>query len=91
MLTVLAGKEIFDTVVKILLTLALAGLLIGLLPASPFPAIIESISEFPYLGYLNWFFPVGKCLSALTAWGVCMGVWYGIQWIFRQLNIISAA
>ena len=91
MIEILAGKQIFETVVKILVTLAIAAILIGILPASPFPAIIEVIAEFPYIGYLNWFFPVGKCLAALTAWATCMGVWYGISWIFRQLNIISAA
>ena len=79
----------FDTIVKIILTLAVAGILIAILPISPFQAVVESLEELPYLGYLNWFFPVGRCISVLTAWGVAIGVYYGISWILRQLDIIG--
>jgi hypothetical protein len=87
---VLAGKQIVDTIVKILLTLAIATILIAILPISPFQAIFDTMSELPYISYFNWFFPVGRCLTALTAWGACMGIWYGISWIFRQLDIIGS-
>lgn len=80
----------FDTIVKILLTLAVAGILIAILPISPFQAVIQTLDELPYLGYLNWFFPVGRCISVLTAWGVAIGVYYGISWILRQLDIIGS-
>lgn len=86
---VLAGKQIVDTIIKILLTLAIATILIGILPVSPFQSIIQSMEQLPYINYFNWFFPVGKCLTALSAWAVCIGIWYGIQWIFRQLDIVS--
>lgn len=89
--SILAGKQIVDTIVKILLTLAIATILIAILPVSPFRAIIESMDELPYIGYFNWFFPVGRCLTALSAWGVAIGIWYGISWIFRQLDIVSKA
>ena len=56
---------VVDTIVKILITLALAGILISILPASPFPAIIESLSELPMIGYINWFIPVGKFVGTL--------------------------
>lgn len=79
----------FDTIVKILLTLAVAGILIAILPISPFQSIVESIGSTPYLGYLNWFFPVGRCLTALMAWATAIGVFYGISWILRQLGIIG--
>ena len=87
--TVLAGKQVVDTIVKILLTLAIATILIAILPVSPFTSMISAMAELPYISYFNWFFPVGKCLSALTAWAACMGVYYGIAWIFRQLDIIG--
>ena len=83
------GGQIFDTIVKILLTMAIATILIAILPVSPFQSIIESMSELPYISYFNWFFPVGKCLTALSAWAVAIGIYYGIAWIFRQLDIIS--
>ena len=83
------GGQIFDTIVKILLTIAIATVLIAILPVSPFQNFIQSLSEFPYIGYFNWFFPVGRCLTTLAAWAAALGVWYGIAWIFRQLDIIS--
>ena len=79
----------FDTIVKILLTLAVAGILIAILPVSPFQAVIESIGSTPYLSYLNWFFPVGRCLTVLMAWASAIGLFYGIAWILRQLGIIG--
>lgn len=85
------GGQIVDTIVKILLTLVLGVVLIGLLPASPFQGFISEISPIigQYIGYINWVFPVGKCLTVLTAWGVCIGLYYGIAWILRQLDIVS--
>lgn len=88
--TILAGKQIVDTIVKILLTLAIATILIAILPVSPFKGMIETMGELPYISYFNWFFPVGRCLTALTAWGVAIGIYYGIAWIFRQLDIIGS-
>lgn len=85
------GGQIFDTIVKILLTLAIATILIAILPVSPFKSIIQSMEQLPYINYFNWFFPVGKCLTALAAWAVAMGIWYGIAWIFRQLDIVGKA
>lgn len=83
--------QIVDTIVKILLTLAIASILIAILPVSPFQNFIEALGELPYIGYFNWFFPVGRCLTTLAAWATCLGIWYGISWIFRQLDIISKA
>lgn len=79
-----------DTIVKIVLTLAVAGILIGLLPPSPFPAIIESISALPMLGYINWFFPIGTAIGILGSWAAAIVVFYGISWILRQLGIIGS-
>lgn len=83
------GGQVVDTIVKIFLTIAIASIVIALLPASPFTGMIESLGEMPYLGYFNWFFPVGRILTTITAWAVCMGVYYGIAWILRQFDIIS--
>ena len=78
-----------DTIVKIVLTLAVAGILIGLLPPSPFPAIIQQIEQLPMISYVNWFFPVGQAVGILTVWGSAILVFYGISWILRQLGIIG--
>ena len=79
-----------DSIVKIVLTLAVAGILIGLLPDSPFPAIIDQIAQLPMIGYINWFFPVGQALGILASWGSAILVFYGISWILRQLGIIGS-
>lgn len=79
-----------DTIVKIVLTLAVAGILIGLLPDSPFPAIIAQLEELPMIGYINWFFPIGQAIGILASWGSAILVFYGIAWILRQLGIIGS-
>lgn len=79
-----------DTIVKIIVTLALATILFAILPVSPFQGVIDTLAETPYLGYLNWFFPVGRCLTLMVGWCSAIGVFYGIQWILRQLGIIGA-
>lgn len=82
--------NLIDTIVKIVLTLAVAGILIGLLPPSPFPAIIESIAALPMISYINWFFPVGQAIGILSSWAAAIVVFYGISWILRQLGIIGS-
>lgn len=79
----------FDTIVKILLTIAAAGILVGLLPASPFAPMIEAMGQIPYLSYVNWFLPIAQIATTAAAWAVCMGAYYVIAWILRQLNIVS--
>lgn len=78
-----------ETIIKILVTIALAGILIGLLPKSPFTVIIQSIEQIPYLAELNWFFPVNRCIAALMAWASAIGIYYAVGWILRQLDIIG--
>lgn len=79
----------FDTIIKILITIAAAGILIGLLPASPFAPVISAMGQIPYLSYLNWFFPVAQIVTTAAAWAACMGAYYVIAWILRQLDIVS--
>lgn len=81
--------NLIDSIVKIVLTLAVAGILIGLLPPSPFSGIIDQIGQLPMIGYINWFFPIGQAVGILTAWGSAILVFYGISWILRQLGIIG--
>lgn len=86
----LKGFQTVDVIVKILLTLSIAGILIAILPVSPFQGVIDALEATPYLGYLNWFFPVGRCLTVMISWGSAILVFYGISWILRQLNIIGS-
>lgn len=79
-----------ETIIKILVTVALAGIVIALLPASPFTAIINTLDEIPWIGELNWFIPVGRIIGVTTVWAsVCIS-YFAISWILRQLDIIGA-
>lgn len=89
LLAALKGLQAVDVVVKILLTVAIAAIIIAILPVSPFQSVVQSLSETPYLGYLNWFFPIGRCLTVLVSWGIAIGTFYGVSWILRQLDIIG--
>lgn len=73
-------KEILDA----LLDAALA-----LLPASPFAAHIQALGGLPYLGYLNWFIPVGTFLAIGTSWLGAVGIFYLVQIILRWIKAIE--
>lgn len=63
--------------------------LLSFLPDSPFAEFITSISELPYLSYLNWFVPVGTFIAIGTAWLVAIGVFYIYQAILRWAKVIG--
>lgn len=86
------GSQILEPIVKIIVTLAIGAVIIALLPESPFPAMIEQFQASglsTYVGYINYFFPVGKCITALTVWATAMMIYYAYAWILRQFDIIS--
>ena len=59
-----------DSLFKIALTLSIGLMLIAVLPISPFQNFVNELNGVPYLSYLNWFFPVGKCLALLGVWTI---------------------
>ena len=60
----------------------------SVLPLSPFQQFISEIGSFEYLGWLNWFFPVGDCLTVLSAWLTAIGVFYLYSIILRWIKAI---
>lgn len=66
----------------------LAGLL-SALPLSPFTEIISSLEAMPFLGYLNWFIPVGTFLKIGSAWLTAIGLYYLYSVIARWVKLIS--
>lgn len=79
-----------DSLYKIALTASIGLILIACLPISPFQSFVNELNGVPYLAYLNWFFPVGKCLAAMTIWTMAISLYYGYQWILRQLGITGS-
>lgn len=63
------------------------------LPISPFQKFIASWEGInvirPYLGYVNWFIPIGQCLVFLTGWLVAIAFFYAIMAALRYLNIVD--
>lgn len=60
-----------------------------LVPTSPFRGIIDSIGSFEYLGWLNWFFPVGPCLAVLSVWVGVIASYTIVSALLRWAKIIA--
>ena len=60
----------------------------AVLPTSPFRGLIDSIGSFEYLGWLNWFFPVGECLAVLVAWVAVISTYYLYSIVLRWIKAI---
>lgn len=63
--------------------------LLDVLPLSPFQEYISNFSSLPYLGWLNWFFPVGDCLVVMLTWLGAVGLFYLYSILMRWLKMIG--
>lgn len=63
--------------------------LVQLLPTSPFRPFLSQFAELPYLGWLNWFFPVRGALAVTAAWLVAVGLFYLYSVIMRWIKLIG--
>ena len=63
--------------------------ILDLLPTSPFQEFVEQFSSLPYLGWLNWFFPVGDCLVVMAVWLTAVGLFYLYSILMRWLKMIG--
>lgn len=63
--------------------------IVRLLPTSPFAEFIDRFASLPYLGWLNWFFPVGECLTVMAAWLVAYGLFLLYSVIMRTVRLID--
>lgn len=68
----------------------LVSFFVYLFPRSPVSAFVAHIQSFPYLGYLNWFLPIGTCVQIMGAWLVAIGGYYGVMIIWRFFKIVGA-
>lgn len=60
-----------------------------LLPLSPFRPYIEQFQDLPYLGVLNWFFPIKEALVVMAAWLSVIALHYMYAAILRWLKILG--
>ena len=68
---------------------AFAKAIIQVLPLSPFRQFIDWFADVPYLGYLNWFLPIGAFVKIGTAWLVAIGSFYIYSIVLRWIKAIS--
>lgn len=62
---------------------------ISLLPSSPFATVFAQIGNLPYLGYLNWFVPVGQILGVMTVWLAAIATYYLYSVFMRWIKLIG--
>ena len=67
----------------------LADKILDVLPLSPFQDFIAEFQSLPYLGWLNWLFPVGDCLVVMTAWLGAVGLFYLYSIVMRWVKMIG--
>lgn len=73
-------KQILDKFLDVLLSL---------LPLSPFAEPIAALTDIPYLGYINYFFPLGDCIKIGIAWTTAIGIYYLYSVIARWVKLIA--
>lgn len=59
------------------------------LPLSPFRDFLADIADIPYLGYLNWFVPVGDILVVLAAWLGAVALFQLYSIVMRWVKVIG--
>ncbi len=62
---------------------------INLFPVSPFLPAIRELGSFPYLGYLNWFMPIGNFVKIGSLWLTAIGVYYAWSVIARWVKLLQ--
>lgn len=68
---------------------ALLNAVLGLLPRSPFASWIDSFSPPAWIGWLNWFFPVGRCMAIMAVWLVAVALYYAYSIILRWIKVVG--
>ncbi len=68
---------------------AFANAIISALPLSPFQPYISEFSSLPYMGYVNWFLPIGKCIIIGASWGAAIGLFYLYSIVMRWVKMFG--
>ena len=59
------------------------------LPTSPFVSFIDAMDNLPYLGWLNWFIPVGSIIAIGEAWLISVGLFDLYSIVLRWVKAIE--
>lgn len=63
--------------------------LVEVLPTSPFADFVSDFAGLPWLGVLNWFFPVRECLIVMAAWLGAITLFYLYSIVMRWVKMIG--
>jgi hypothetical protein len=63
--------------------------IISVLPVSPFAPFLTMFKDLPFLGYLNWFIPVGTIVKVGLAWLAAIALFYIYSIIMRWVKMIG--
>lgn len=66
-----------------------ANSLASVLPRSPFSQFLAQFENLPFLGFINWFIPIGTCIDILLAWLSAIALFYLYSIALRWLKAIS--
>lgn len=67
----------------------LLAVVISLFPLSPFLPVIQDLGALPFLGYLNWFVPVGDMLKIGVLWVAAIAAYYGWMVVARWIKLLT--
>lgn len=79
-----------ETIIKFIVTVALAAVLIALLPRTPFTSLLSMIGELPYIEYVAWFLPVRSIVNVTLVWASTIASYFVVSWVLRQLDILGS-
>lgn len=65
------------------------GVILMLLPGSPFSSFIDNLDTAGWIKALNWVVPVGTFVSIGSAWLVAIGIFYAYQVILRWAKAVG--
>ena len=63
--------------------------LYSFLPISPFKPYLEQFASIPYLGVLNWFFPIKQALVVMALWLTVVTTYYTYIVVLRWVKVIG--
>lgn len=65
-------------------------LVLALLPVSPFQAFVQYFGQIPFIGFINFFLPVGEMLAVLEVWLIAVAVIYSILYILNHVGALKS-
>jgi len=63
--------------------------LLAVLPQSPFQNFINGIGTIPFLGFLNWFIPIGTFINIGVTWLGAIAIFYIYGIVMRWVKMIG--